>query len=123
MDTTNKSTETVKNQSTESNPKPEEYYFKFGIDAKVSDGNPNAIATHVSADMSCDEVFAINVLLGVMDEHPEVKRIILKAAGAYASKGIKKFMSSMTNDLKRTLEEVEKEIIANKKDETAEPNV
>ena len=123
MDTTNKSTETVKNQSTESNPKPEEYYFKFGIDAKVSDGNPNAIATHVSADMSCDEVFAINVLLGVMDEHPEVKRIILKAAGAYASKGIKKFISLMSDDLKQTIEEIEKEINDKKNQEPAEPNV
>lgn len=89
----------------------------------MSDNNPNAIATHVSADMSCDEVFAINVLLGVMDEHPEVKRIILKAAGAYASKGIKKFISLMSDDLKQTIEEIEKEINDKKNQEPAEPNV
>ena len=68
-------------------------------------------------------VFAINVLLGVMDEHPEVKRIILKAAGAYASKGIKKFISLMSDDLKQTIEEIENEINDKKNQEPAEPNV
>ena len=122
MNEENKSTKTVQEPRTQNNPKPEEMYLKLSIDANASKENSNVIEAHVTADISCDKEFAINAILGVMEEHSSLCHIIMGAAAQHASKGVKKIFAELDKDIKDIVDEIKKSR-TEATEQPAEPNV